>query len=50
LLLWILLRNKMWDRKVERTEKYFKKRKKEKPQSNKQAVKKDKRKESFKHD
>ena len=40
----------MWDRKVERTEKYFKKRKKEKPQPNKQAAKKEKRKESFKND
>jgi hypothetical protein len=40
----------MWDRKVERTEKYFKKKKKEKPQPNKQATEKEKRKESFKHD
>jgi hypothetical protein len=35
----------MWDRKADRTEKYLKKKKKEKPLPNKQATKKDKRKE-----
>ena len=35
----------MWDRKADRTEKYFKKKKKEKPLPKKQATKKDKRKE-----
>jgi hypothetical protein len=40
----------MWDRKLERTEQYLKKKKKEKPKPSKQAVEKNKRKESFKND
>ena len=40
----------MWDRKLERTEQYLKKKKKEKPKPSKQAVEKNKRKESLKND
>jgi len=35
----------MWDRKLERTEKYLKKKKREKPKPIKQTVEKNKRKE-----
>jgi len=43
----------MWDRKLERTEQYFKKKKqtkKEKPKLDIKLTKKSKRKESFKND
>ena len=40
----------MWDRKADRVEKYLKKKKKEKPQPGKQAIKKVKRKESIRND